>query len=483
MLLRQIFDPALSQYAYLIGCQKTGEALVIDPERDIDRYLKLAEDNDLRLTAVAETHIHADFVSGTQELVNAVPGIQVYLSGEGGEEWSYRWPKDGNIHLLKHGDTFKVGKIGIQALHTPGHTPEHLSYLITDEGAGADLPMALTTGDFLFVGDVGRPDLLETAAGQKGVMEGSARQLQAALAERLRDFGDYLQILPGHGAGSSCGKALGAVPFTTLGYERRFNGALKAASEDPAQFVGDILSGQPEPPLYFARMKRVNRDGVAVTGGITLPPRAGPREVATFIEAQAGKVLDLRVHREAFARRHLKHSLHAPFGGSLFLTAAGSYLEEEEPVLLVLTDDELLDEAVRQLYRIGIDRVVGWIDADDLELVKDQVTSLPREEFRHFDENAARANGVILDVRSRGEYEAGHIEGALSVPYTRLRARLSEVPRDRRVFVHCGTGRRAALAAAFLQSEGIDAVLVDGVCKICERLAREGKAGGARSAA
>jgi hydroxyacylglutathione hydrolase len=473
MFLRQVFDPALAQYAYLIGCQRTGQALIIDPERDIDRYRKLAEDNGLRLTAVAETHIHADFVSGSQELVRAIPDIHLYLSDEGGKDWSYRWPKaTPTLHLLKHGDTFKVGGILVEAVHSPGHTPEHLSFLITDRGGGADEPMALATGDFLFVGDVGRPDLLETAAGAKGVMEPSARRLQEALVGRLAGYQDYLQILPGHGAGSSCGKSLGAVPITTLGYERRFNHALQTAADDPSRFVRDILTGQPDPPLYFARMKQVNRDGIAVTGGTKPIPQLDRSRALAFSEGPHNQILDLRPQRQDFSRYHLKGSLHAPFGTSFYLAAAGSYIAADEAILLVLEDEKILDQAVRQLYRIGLDHIEGWVWAGDLPQMKTAVEMMPRMEFEEFDQEAARKNGVILDVRTTMEYEAGHIQGALSIPYTRLRARLDEVPRDKPILVHCGTGRRAALAASFLRSEGVDAVLVDGICVDCDQIAR-----------
>ena len=280
MLLRQIFDPYLAQYAYLVGCQRSGEALIIDPERDIDRYRELAAENGLRIMAVAETHIHADFVSGGREFAQD-PNVHLYLSAEGAPDWTYRWPAGrSNTHFLKHGDHFMVGNIRVEAVHTPGHTPEHLSYLITDLGGGADQPIALATGDFVFVGDVGRPDLLEFAAGIKGAMEPSARKLRESLHDRLAPFADYLQILPAHGAGSACGKTLGAVPTSTLGYERRFNGALKLAINDGDAFVRDILSGQPEPPLYFATMKRVNRDGIAVTGGVPKPPRLNAADCA-----------------------------------------------------------------------------------------------------------------------------------------------------------------------------------------------------------
>jgi hydroxyacylglutathione hydrolase len=471
MFLRQIFDPYLAQYAYLVGCQRTGEALVIDPERDIDRYRELAAENGLRITAVAETHIHADFVSGGREFAQD-PEVQLYLSAEGGPDWTYRWPQHRpNTHFLHHGDCFRVGNIRIEAVHTPGHTPEHMSYLITDLGGGADQPMALATGDFVFVGDVGRPDLLESAAGQKGVMEPSARQLQKSLQDRLAPYADWLQILPAHGAGSACGKALGAVPVTTLGYERRFNGALKLAMESADAFVKDILSGQPEPPLYFATMKRVNRDGVAVTGDVPTPPRLDACAFAERAGRGGARILDARADRESFDHAHVPRAIHAPLRSPFFSTSAGSYLAEEDEILLVLESEDDADLAVRQLYRIGFDHVAGWVTVEDAWSAGLMTDSLPRVIFPNFHAAKARAEGAIIDVRTTAEFQQGHLDGAQSFPYTRLKTRLAELPKDRRLFVHCGTGKRASLAGSFLREQGFDAVHIDGVCEECERIA------------
>ncbi len=473
MLLRQIFDPYLAQYAYLVGCQRTGEALMIDPLRDIDQYERLVHDNGLRITAVAETHIHADFVSGASEFAQK-PSIHLYLSAEGGPDWQYRWPgARPNVHLLKDGQVFHVGKIRVEAIATPGHTPEHLSYLITDEGGGADQPIALATGDFLFVGDVGRPDLLESAAGIAGMMEPSARTLQASLAKKLQPLADWLQILPAHGAGSACGKALGAVPTSTLGYERRFNHALKLASEDGAAFIKDILSGQPEPPLYFATMKRVNRDGIRVTGGVPQATHLSAKEFEKLAADPKTMVLDARMDRADFDARHVPRSIHAPLRSFFFTTAAGSYAGENDPILLVLENQEDADLALRQLYRIGLDEVCGWITLEEAQKAELLTGKLERIEFYQFDASKAQVEGVILDVRTSKEFEDGHLQGALSIPYTRLKARLSEAPQGKRLFVHCGSGRRASLAASFLKARGYDAVHVDGVCKDCQRIAHE----------
>jgi hydroxyacylglutathione hydrolase len=477
MLLRQIFDPQLAQYAYLFGCQQSEEALIIDPERDVDRYRELARENGLRICAVAETHIHADFVSGAQEFAED-DNIRLYLSAMGGPDWAYRWPaRRPNTHFLEHGDQFRIGGICIEAVHTPGHTPEHLCYLVTDEGSGADKPMALVTGDFVFIGDVGRPDLLESAVAQIGTMESSARQLQESLRNRLADFDDYLQLLPAHGAGSSCGKALGAVPVTTLGYERRFNGALKLALSDGVAFVKDILSGQPDPPLYFATMKRVNRDGVGITGGVPKPPYLKPDEFSRAVQREGTQVLDTRDDRKVFDAAHVSRAIHAPLRSPFFSATAGSYLTENDSILLVLEESGDVELAVRQLYRIGFDRVCGWITAVEARTAGLFVEREERIDFPDFRPEKALAEGAIIDVRTSAEFQRGHLEGALSFPYTRLKTRLTELPKNKRLFIHCGSGRRASLAASFLRSEGFDAVHIDGICADCERIAaKEGVA-------
>ena len=471
MFLRQIFDPYLAQYAYLIGCQRSGEALIIDPERDIARYQKVADENGLRITAVAETHIHADFVSGGREFAED-PNIHLYLSAEGGKDWTYQWPgQRPKTHVLKHGDHFMVGNIRVEAVHTPGHTPEHMSFLITDLGGGADAPMALTTGDFVFVGDVGRPDLLESAAGQKGVMEPSARTLQASLVERLSPLKDYLQILPAHGAGSACGKALGAVPTTTLGYERHFNKPLRQAAADPAGFVKEILRGQPEPPLYFATMKRVNRDGIRVTGGVAEARHLTVQEAKALIANTEVKVLDSRDSRDAFSGGHLPRAIHVPLNGPFFSAGAGSYVAEDEKILVIAESQEDAELAAVQLYRIGLDGLAGWIGFCEWMKAGEEVMKSERIMFSDFDREKLGAQDVILDVRTTSEFEEGHLPGALSIPYTRLRARLNEVPQGQTLYIHCGSGKRASLASSFLQAMGFQTIHIDGVCAECERIA------------
>lgn len=476
MLIRQIFDPALAQYAYLVGCQRTGEAVIIDPERDIDRYQAEAAANDLRITAVAETHIHADFVSGAAEFA-ADPAVHLYLSGEGGPDWSYSWPGDRpQVTYLRHGDVFRVGNIQLRALHTPGHTPEHLCFAITDLGGGATEPMALASGDFLFVGDVGRPDLLESAAGVVGVMESSARQLQASLAREIQPLADYLLVLPAHGAGSACGKALGAVPVSSIGYERLTNGALREALRDPEGFVSHILAGQPEPQLYFAHMKKVNKAGIAVTGGVPALARLTAQE-ASDLAARGVTPIDVRDDKPGFAAGHLAGSLSAPLGTPFFSTSTGSYVDPEEKTFLVVESAEQVEAASRQLYRIGLDGALGWVLLSDLAQAGLLTARLQTIHFPDFDPARALAEGDLLDVRTSAEFARGHLDGAKPYPYTRLKTRLESLDPARHLFLHCGSGRRAALAASFLARRGFQVTHVDGICTECERIAAlEGEA-------
>lgn len=462
MFLRQITDHSLAQNAYLIGCQHTGEAIIIDPERDLDRYFKVAAENDLRITAVAETHIHADYLSGARELVER-HGTKAYLSAEGGPDWQFEWAK-GNpkTQLLHHGDVFRIGNIDFKALLTPGHTPEHLSFLVTDIGGAADQPIALLTGDFIFVGDVGRPDLLESAAGQTGIMEPSARLLYESLRETA-ELPGHLQILPGHGAGSACGKALGSMPVSVLDYERRFNPALRLAlSGSEKDFVADILSGQPEPPLYFARMKRDNKQGPALLpdGKMPVPSRINTSELNAWMEDEDVAILDLRADRETYAKRHLRGSLFAPLPDGRLPMAAGSYVAENSRILLITEDENgaQVEEAVRQLIRIGLDRIEAWIPAVEALADEDFTTSYPVIASSEFPIDAI----AVLDVRRADEFAAGHVKAAKNIAYTRLAERLAGLPDAAPIHVHCASGIRAAIASAYLASLGREIVQIEG---------------------
>ena len=461
MFLRQITDSSLAQNAYMIGCQRTGEAIIIDPERDVDRYLKIAADNGFRLTAVADTHIHADYLSGARELMEH-HGAIAYLSAEGGPDWQFEWANGkANARLLHDGDIFRIGNIELKALLTAGHTPEHMSFLVTDIGGGATEPMGLLSGDFIFVGDVGRPDLLESAAGQAGAMEPSARTLHKSL-RATATLAEHLQILPGHGAGSACGKALGAVPTSVMGYERRYNEALREALEGSEEaFVQDILSGQPEPPRYFARMKRDNKAGPTLLpdGKLPQPRRLQSDEVAARVAAGNVIFLDLRSDRKKFMEQHLTGSLFAPLTGGKLPIVAGSYVEENSPIILLVNDADEVDQAVRELVRIGLDKIEGWVCASEA-LAVPGVTS--HQKSITTAELAGHSDAVVLDVRGASEFAEGHVRGAKNIAYTRLAARLDEVPDAHPLYVHCGSGLRASFAVPYLVSKNHEVVYVDG---------------------
>lgn len=467
MLLRQIFDPTLAQYAYLIGCQQTAEALLVDPERDIDRYVRLAEREGLRITAVAETHIHADFLSGAREFAERFD-TRVYLSDEGDKDWKYEWVKEkkknGTAYdavLLKSGDTFNVGRIEIEAVYTPGHTPEHLGFLVTDRGSGTTSPMGFLTGDFVFVGDLGRPDLLEQAAGLHDNQEPSARRLYCSIPT-FTALEDHLQVWPAHGAGSTCGKAPGAVPQSTVGYEKRYNATLAAAEQGEHAFVDTILSGQPEPPMYFARMKQDNKRGVPLLGDLPRPRKLSTGELGRM-SAEA-LVIDTR-DRSAFMARHLPGALHAPLG-KLFGTAIGSLVTDVATPLVLIVEESRVEEAVRNLVRIGYDHIEAYAEPETLVQHFDgggECAEIPEIGFADVKRLRDEDEVAVVDIRYASEYGAGHVPGAINASYTRLpEYETARIPQDKTLLVHCGSGARAALAAAFLGREGYDVRYVNG---------------------
>jgi hydroxyacylglutathione hydrolase len=456
MYFKQFFDEKLAQYAYLVGCQANGTAVIIDPMRDIDQYIDHAANQNLTITAAVDTHIHADYISGLREF--AERGVKVYASDEGDKDWKYEWLKDSNYdyELLNDGDEFKIGNITIKAWHTPGHTPEHLSYFITD-GAAADEPMGVATGDFVFVGDVGRPDLLESAAGQENVMEPSARTLFETV-EEFKKLPEYMQVWPGHGAGSACGKALGAIPETTVGYELRYNNSLKSASSEDS-FVNFILEGQPEPPLYFARMKRDNKIGPALIGGLPQPKRLTLNELRGLVGKDEPVILDTR-DKEDYAAGHIPGSLLSPLNKQ-FNTVAGSYITEDDQIYLVVSEHQLT-EAVRDLYRIGLDNIVGYVTPRDILMYKDQGGDMEKLEVVNFEDvENLDSNELVVDVRKASEYEASHVDGAVNFAHTRLLPNKENIPSDKKLYLHCMTGGRSAVATAFLKRNGFEVALID----------------------
>ncbi len=444
MILRRFYDEKLAQASWMIGC--SGQALVVDPARDVEPYLRAAEEERVRITLVTETHIHADFVSGARELA-ARTGAQLLLSGEGGADWSYGY--DDGAKLLHDGDELTVGNVRIGVMHTPGHTPEHLSFVVTD--GGADAPMGVLTGDFVFVGDVGRPDLLERAASQAGTMEAGARTLFRSLRRFADEVPDFVQLWPGHGAGSACGKALSAIPTSTLGYEKRFNWAFRHLDEDA--FAAEVLAGQPEPPMYFARMKAINRDGPPLLGEVPRPARIDGARLHDLL-ADGATVVDTRPVAE-WARGHVPGTLSVPLGKS-FATWAGSVLPYDRPFYLIV-DDARVDEAVHDLAAIGLDAPGGYATPDVVDAWAAEhgpAATLADADPAEADELRAAGAVEIVDVRNGSEWAAGHIPGSRNLPLGRLAERIGELPRDRPLVVHCQSGARAGVAISLLKARG-----------------------------
>lgn len=447
MIVKRFYDEKLAQASYLVGCAATGEALVVDPNRDVRQYVDAAADEELRITHVTETHIHADFVSGSRELASRT-GARLYLSAEGGEEWSYGFGDESGVVLLRDGDEFEVGRVRLQAVHTPGHTPEHLSFLVTD-GAASSEPIAALTGDFLFVGDVGRPDLLERAAGVTGTMEEAARALFHSVRRFRTEHPSWLQIWPGHGAGSACGKGIGAIPQSTLGYEERTNWAFRHDDEDA--FVAEVLAGQPEPPRYFAEMKRINRDGPRVLGEMGLPVRMADDRLDALL-SEGAVIVDARP-ADAFAAGHVAGTLSIPMTRA-FTTWAGWLIPYDTDFYLI-GDEAEVTEAVRDLAMIGLDRVSGIFTPDAVAARRSsELGRIERIDTERLAQRLRRDEVTVLDIRGAAEREEVRIPGSVHVPLGYLAERLTEVPSGRPLVVHCESGSRSPIAAAILAAAG-----------------------------
>lgn len=443
MFFQHIYDKSLAQASYFIGCQKAGTAAVIDAKRDVDTYMEIAKANNFKITHIFETHIHADFLAGSRELAN-LTGAGLYLSNEGGNGWQYEFPH----HGLKDGDKVQVGNLTFEVLHTPGHTPESISFLLTDNPASPK-PVMLFTGDFVFVGDVGRPDLLEKAAGMAGTADAGAHQMFKSI-DRFNRLADYIQVWPGHGAGSVCGKSIGAVPSTTVGYEKARNWAFQFAGNENG-FVKYLLEDQPEPPKYFAKMKELNKVERPL---LTSVPKLEKLSVVQLKEAMSKeiKLVDAR-DKNDFAKGFIPGSYNIQ-GNNSFATWAGWLLNYDEPFIL-LADEAKLDDLTRKLMRIGLDNILGyfpsvteWEKAGG-KLEKANVVTMAKAK-----EMIANNDVEVIDLRSAVEYKGGHIKGAKNVFVGTLPDSLEQLADDKQKLVYCQSGDRATIGYSILVRNG-----------------------------
>lgn len=448
MFFQHIYDKSLAQASYFIGCQKTGVAAVIDAKRDVDTYIEIAKQNNMKITHIFETHIHADFLAGSRELA-ALTGADMYLSDEGGEGWKYEFPHKG----VKDKDVIKLGNLLFEILHTPGHTPESISLLLTDTPASME-PVMLFTGDFVFVGDIGRPDLLEKAAGMKGSQETGAKQMYESI-KKFDALSDFIQVWPGHGAGSACGKSLGSVPSTTVGYEKARNWAFQY-DKDEKGFIKYLLADQPEPPKYFAKMKSLNKADRPLLTAVPKLKQLSPTELKQAM-AKGIKVIDTRVKTE-FAAGFIPGSIHIE-GNNSFATWAGWFLKYDEQFIL-LAEESHLDDLTRKLMRIGLDNIYGYIPTTKSWLETggslEKANIITLAEFKPLLKDK---DLEIIDVRNATEYNAGHIDGAKHVFVGTIPDNLDKVSKDKKVVIHCQSGARAAIAYSLLAKNGFKNVL------------------------
>lgn len=449
MLFKYFYDKALAHASYMVGCQKTDEAIIVDPGRDVEQYIAAATREGMKIVGVADTHIHADYVSGARELADRI-GATLYLSDEGPEEWKYEYASDYEHRLLRDGDTFSAGKVEFRVLHTPGHTPESVSFILTDKGGGADKPMGIFTGDFVFVGSIGRPDLLEEAAGIIGTAEPGARDLFRSI-QLFNALPDYLQVWPAHGAGSACGKGLGSIPSSTVGYEKMFNPALQYSDEQ--EFVDYILSEQPEAPKYFAIMKRVNKEGPTILGEPQLPPRMAINVLCDTVGREM--VIDTAAAKK-FAASHVKGTINiepkyiAMWGGSL--------LDYDKPVYLISGSHDL-PEVVRVLHKIGMDNIGGWFCADDVAAGGLNTEHIPQETPQQLAQRIESGEVVLVDVRGLPERHEHSIPRSRHSFLGKLLQNTDQFNHSKTYAFHCRTGGRSIIAASIIQRSGAEHVI------------------------
>ena len=445
MLFKYFYDKALAHASYMVGCQKTGEAIIVDAGRDIEQYIEAAAKEDMKIVGAADTHIHADYVSGARELAERV-GAKLYVSDEGPAEWKFEYAKDYDHQYLKEGDTFSAGKVEFKVMYTPGHTPESISFILTDKGGGADKPMGIFTGDFVFVGSIGRPDLLEEAAGIMGTAEPGARDLFKSI-QRFNELPDHLQVWPAHGAGSACGKGLGAIPSSTVGYEKLFNPALQFTEEQ--EFVDYILSEQPEAPKYFAVMKHVNKVGPAILGEPKLPTKIGTDVLCDTVSKEM--VVDTAVAKK-FASSHVEGTINiqpkyvAMWGGSL--------LDYEKPVYLISGSHDL-PEVVRVLRKIGMDNIGGYFCADEVAEGGFNTESIPQLSPEEVAKKVESGEVELIDVRGLGERQEVAPAGSQHNFLGKFLQGVNQLQSEKAYAFCCRTGGRSIIAASIAQRAGV----------------------------
>lgn len=438
LIFEQIHTPGIAQLSYMVGDDSTGQVAVIDPRPDVDIYLELARARRVGISHIFETHIHADFMSGALELKRRVPSARVLVSAEGGAEYGF------DHEPVRDGARFELGSAILETRFTPGHTPEHLSFVVAEKDR-EDAPWAVFTGDSLFVDSVGRPDLLSEEQ-----TEELAKQLFHTMTGFFRKLDDGMIIYPGHGSGSSCGPDIGDRKSSTIGYEKTHNPYLQI--DDEKEFIERVLQTAPPEPHHYKPMKKVNSAGPATFGGMPPLPALTADEFRSAAEDGRNRLLDTR-SMLAFGGGHISGALNIADRPELS-PWAGWMLEFDDPLLLVLDRDDLLDAIVRLLWRVGFTKYAGYLVGGMKSWVNNgfPLETIPQMTVQEL--QAASNDLQILDVRTPSEWENGHVPGARHIFVPDLRDKMDQLERGRPLATYCDSGFRASIAASYLKRAG-----------------------------
>lgn len=439
MLVQQFFVPGLAHSSYLLG--GSASCAIIDPRRDVDIYLEAAKALGLEISHILLTHLHADFVSGHLDLA-AITGARVYAPKSAACSFEHQ--------AVAEGDSFSIEDMALRVLETPGHTPEHISFVVVDTARGPE-PAGVFCGDTLFVGDVGRPDLFP------GMALELATKLFGSLHDKIMKLPPYCEVYPAHGAGSLCGRAMGAKRTSTVGYENLYNKAVAIANRD--EFIASLTTNMPAAPDHFSRCSDINRKGPKLVAGLPGPKPLPAARFAELKESEACLVLDIRSY-ESFGGQHVPGSFHVDLGGN-FATFAGWVLPPDRKILLVVDRPAEAAEAAVALRRVGLDQVAGYLEGGLFEWAKsgrptEHVGQLSAPELKR--RLSCGDSFVLVDVRAPREFEGFHLEGALNIPAPEIRTRHSELDPAIDIALVCSTGHRSSLAASILQQHGFSRI-------------------------
>ncbi len=441
LVFERVQTEGIAELSYLIGDDNAGVAAVVDPTPDVEKYLSLARENKVSITHIFETHIHADLVSGSRELCARLESAKIFVSHEGGARYGF-------THEAVHdGDRYEFGNLVVTAKHTPGHTPEHMSYVLAEKDH-VDTPWGVLTGDSLFVNSAGRPDLLSSQTDKL------TQQLFHTLRDYFLSLPDGVMIYPAHGAGSPCGADIGERLESSIGYERKFNQFLQYP--DFNDFRDYARRTAPPVPTYYPRMKKVNAKGPEILGNLPRIPALPPKAFKQAIEEKAGVLIDTRMML-GFGGGHIAGALN--IGGSPMLSIwAGWLLKPDEPVLLVIDDDSEIEKIVKLFLRTGYTRFAGYLAGgmeawDNAGFELDHLRQMTVHQVK-----AAKGRLQVVDVRAPSEWAEGHVPGAVHIFLPELREKARTLTKRKPTAVYCDSGYRASLAASILKQEGFENV-------------------------